>query len=54
MRKSRFTEAQMVAIQREADKGPVAEVAKNQYWRDVIYNGDNGLGLLGENVNGND
>jgi putative transposase len=28
MRKSRFTEAQTVAILREADKSPVAEVAK--------------------------
>lgn len=30
MRKSRFSEAQAVAILREADKSPVAEVAKKQ------------------------
>ena len=28
MRKSRFTEAQIVTIMREADKGPIGEVAK--------------------------
>ena len=28
MRKSRFSEAQIVAILREADRGPVGEVAK--------------------------
>jgi hypothetical protein len=31
MKNSRFTEAQIVAILREADKGPVAEVAKKAW-----------------------
>lgn len=47
MRKSRFTEAQTVAILREADKSPVAEVAKKHgISEQTIYSGRQRFGSM--------